>query len=106
MAAPLAPLDPSDSPLAFFGSELRRLRTEAARSQEAFGKQVYVTGAYVGLVEAAKRSPSQDFAERCDSALGTDGIFVRLWPLVNRQNFPSWFQGFVELEQAATKLAT
>jgi hypothetical protein len=29
---------------------------------------------------------------------------IRLWPLVNRGNFPSWFRDFVDLEAGATRI--
>lgn len=101
---PARELDPSSSVLAFFGSELRRFRSSAGITQERLGEIVNYTGALVGLIETARRIPSQDFAERCDAALGTDGALSRLWPLVNRGAFPSWFRGFVDLEAAATDI--
>ncbi|MBS2966571.1 helix-turn-helix domain-containing protein [Actinocrinis puniceicyclus] len=103
MAAPLD-LDPSSSVLAYFGSELRRYRIAAGLSQERLGEIVNYTGALVGLIETAKRTPSREFAELCDAALGTEGALSRLWPLVNRGSFPSWFRGYVELEAAATSI--
>lgn len=97
-------LDASSSVAAYFGSELRRLRTAADLSQGRLGEIINYTGALVGLIETAKRTPSRDFAERCDAALDTDGALSRLWPLVNRGNFPSWFRGYVELESSATAI--
>jgi transcriptional regulator with XRE-family HTH domain len=99
-------LDPSSSALAFFGSELRRYRTGAGLSQDRLGEVINYTGSLVGLVETARRSPSQEFAERCDAALGTGGALRRLWPLVNREAFPEWFRAFVEMEAAATRIFT
>lgn len=103
MAAPLE-LDPSSSVLAYFGSELRRYRIAAELSQERLGEAINYTGALVGLVETAKRTPTREFAELCDAALETGGALARLWPLVNRGHFPSWFRGFVELEATATTI--
>lgn len=97
-------LDPSSSVLAYFGSELRRFRTAANLSQGQLGEVINYTGALVGLIETAKRTPSRDFAERCDDALNTDGALSRLWPLVNQQLFPGWFRGYVELEATATRI--
>ena len=96
--------DPSSSVLAFFGSELRRFRTQAGLSQDRLGEIINYTGSLVGLVETARRSPSRQFAERCDAALGTDGQLARLWPLVHQGSFPSWFRGFADLEATATKI--
>jgi hypothetical protein len=105
MAAP-AELDPSSSVLAYFGSELRRYRVAAGLSQERLGQVINYTGALVGLVETAKRTPAREFAELCDAALETDGALSRLWPLVNRSNVPSWFRNYVELEPLARQIRT
>ncbi|EST39336.1 hypothetical protein N566_02480 [Streptomycetaceae bacterium MP113-05] len=99
-------LDPSASVLDYFGSELRRLRRAAGLSQERLGEIVNYTGALVGLVEIAKRSPSRDFTERCDGALGADGTLTRLWPLVSRSGLPGWFQDYAGLEARATEIRT
>lgn len=95
-------LDPASSVLAYFGSELRRYRTAAGLTQERLGEVISYTGSLVGQVETARRPPTREFAERCDAALDTDGALGRLWPLVSRAGFPSWFRGFVELEASAT----
>lgn len=99
-------LDPSASALAFFGSELRRLRNRSGLSQERLGEIINYTGSLVGLVETAVRNPGRDFAERCDGALGADGALTRLWPLVSRSGLPRWFQNYAELEAKATEIRT
>jgi transcriptional regulator with XRE-family HTH domain len=97
-------LDPAASVGAFFGAELRRYREAADLSQERLGEIIGYSGRLVGLVETARRTPSRDLAERCDAALGTDGTLARLWPLLNRDRFPSWFRGYAELEAIATEI--
>lgn len=97
-------LDPSASVLAYFGSELRRFRLEANLTQTQLGEAIIYTGALVGLVETAKRTPARDFTERCDTVLNTGGALMRLLPLLNRGVYPSWFRGYVELEATATRL--
>lgn len=97
-------LDPSASVLAYFGSELRRLRVAANMTQGQLGDAINYTGALVGLIETAKRTPAREFAELCDEVLNADGALIRLWPLVNQGNFPTWFRGYVELETTATAI--
>ena len=97
-------LDPSASVLAYFGSELRRFRTAADMTQGQLGEAINYTGALVGLVETAKRTPAREFAELCDEVLNTDGALIRLWPLLNRAVYPSWFRGYVDLEATATRI--
>jgi transcriptional regulator with XRE-family HTH domain len=77
-------LDPGSGPLAFFGAEFRRCRSAAGLSQDQLGDEIGYSGALVGRVETAGRTPQLDFAERCDKALRTGGLFARLWELVRR----------------------
>jgi transcriptional regulator with XRE-family HTH domain len=97
-------LDPSVSVPAYFGAELRRYRKAADLTQEELGEKVNYTGALISMIEAAKRTPTRQFAEVCDRVLATGGALARVWPLVNRASYPSWFRGFVELEATATTI--
>ncbi|QIY96647.1 helix-turn-helix transcriptional regulator [Streptomyces sp. S1D4-11] len=64
-------LDPSASPLDYFGAELRRKREEAGLKQSELGACIFCTGSLVGQIETAKKVPTRDFSERVDAALGT-----------------------------------
>lgn len=99
-------LDPSASPLDYYGSELRRLREAAGLNQAELGGCIFCTGSLVGQIETAKKVPTRDFSERLDAALGTDGAFSRLVGLVLRSQLPSWFQAFAEMEAKATYIST
>jgi transcriptional regulator with XRE-family HTH domain len=99
-------LDPSASPLDYYGSELRRLREAAGLTQEALGGIIFVTGSLVGQIETAHKVPTRDFSERVDAGLGTDGMFSRLVGLVLRSQLPVWFQQYAEMEARATYIST
>ncbi|MEU2548333.1 helix-turn-helix transcriptional regulator [Streptomyces roseolus] len=99
-------LDPSASPLDYYGSELRRLREEAGLSQTQLGKIVFCTGSLVGQIETAHKVPTREFSERIDAALMTGGLFTRLVGLVLRSQLPSWFQEYAEMEAQATYIST
>ncbi|MFJ2771413.1 Scr1 family TA system antitoxin-like transcriptional regulator [Streptomyces sp. NPDC087300] len=99
-------LDPSASPLDYYGSELRRLREAATLKQGQLGSIIFVTASLIGQVETAKKVPTRDFSERVDAALGTDGVFSRLVGLVLRSQLPSWFQAYAEMEARATFIST
>ncbi|NJQ00498.1 helix-turn-helix domain-containing protein [Streptomyces zingiberis] len=99
-------LDPTASVLAFFASELRRVRREAGVSQTDLARTAYVTPSLLSKIEAASRVPSQDLAEELDRSLGADGHFTRLWPLVIKHAYPPWFRPYVELERNATVIRT
>ncbi|WP_431041410.1 helix-turn-helix domain-containing protein [Streptomyces sp. P1-3] len=100
--------DPSSSLLAFFGSELRRVRLQAGVSQEEAAERAHTTQSMISKVEAAKRVPSEDLARDLDIAFKTDGYprghFSRLYPLVIRYAYPSWFLPFIELEREASSM--
>ncbi|KAB7849995.1 helix-turn-helix domain-containing protein [Streptomyces mobaraensis] len=91
--------DPTSSMLAFFGSELNRIRRKAGKSQTQAAEMAHTTQAMISYVERAKRVPSEPLAHDLDSAFGTDGHFGRLHPLVIKFAYPSWFLPYVELEQ-------
>ncbi|GAA4104062.1 helix-turn-helix domain-containing protein [Nonomuraea soli] len=103
---PARELDPSSSPLAFFGAELREHRLRAGLSQEQLADRLSYSLSLVCAVELARRTPSRDFAERADQVLETGGELSRLWPLVRQAVYPAWFRPWLEIEQTARTLQT
>ncbi|MGV9561037.1 helix-turn-helix domain-containing protein [Streptomyces sp. NPDC003480] len=99
-------LDPSASPLDYYGYELRRAREAAGLTLAQLGSAVFCTGSLIGQIETAAKVPQRDFSERLDAALGTDGLFSRLVGLVLRSQLPSWFQPYAEMESRALSIAT
>ncbi|MCY0946415.1 helix-turn-helix domain-containing protein [Streptomyces antarcticus] len=99
-------LDPSASPLDYYGFELRRLREDAKLKQGQLGEIIYCTGSLIGQIETARKVPTRDFSERLDAALGTGGLFSRLAGLVLRSQLPTWFQPYAEMEARATFIST
>ncbi|GAA4638022.1 helix-turn-helix transcriptional regulator [Actinoallomurus vinaceus] len=86
------PLDPSSSPLALFGAELRFLRERARLSQDQAGSKANYSGSHIGSVERAEDMPLRDFAVKMDQVLDGDGILPRLWDgLLKRSVHPPWF---------------
>ncbi|GLW50568.1 transcriptional regulator [Streptomyces sp. NBRC 14336] len=98
-------LDPSASPLDYFGYELRRKREEAGLTQRELGDVIFCTGSLVGQIETTLKVPTREFAERADAALMTDGMFTRLVGLVLRSQLPSWFQPYAEMEASASYIS-
>ncbi|MER7520789.1 helix-turn-helix transcriptional regulator [Streptomyces sp. NPDC126499] len=95
-------LDPSASPLDYYGYELRRLREEAGLKQDELGGILFCTGSLVGQIETAKKVPTRRFSEQLDAALMTGGLFSRLIGLVLKSQLPNWFQPYAEMEAKAT----
>lgn len=85
-------LDPSASPLDYYGSELRRKRESAGMTQEQLGSCIFCAASLIGQIETARKVPTRDISERLDAALLTEGFFGRLVGLVLRSQLPSWFQ--------------
>ncbi|MFB7264018.1 helix-turn-helix domain-containing protein [Streptomyces nojiriensis] len=99
-------LDPSASPLDYYGYELRRLREQAGLKQAQLGEIIFCTGSLICQIETTKRVPTRDFSERVDAALGTGGVFSRLVGLVLRSVLPTWFQPYAEMEARASYIST
>ncbi|MER6381082.1 helix-turn-helix transcriptional regulator [Streptomyces sp. NPDC001250] len=99
-------LDPSASPLDYYGFELRRFREAAGLTQRQLGDIINYTGSMVGQVETARKLPTLDFSQRSDAALCTGGLLTRLHPLVMRSQLPAWFQEVAELEVRAVEICS
>ncbi|WP_329616382.1 helix-turn-helix transcriptional regulator [Streptomyces brevispora] len=99
-------LDPSASPLDYYGWELRRQREAHGLKQHQLGEIIFCTGSLIGQIETTKKIPTRDFSERVDAALGTDGMFSRLMGLVLRSQLPTWFQPYAEMEARAAYIST
>ncbi|MFE9610269.1 Scr1 family TA system antitoxin-like transcriptional regulator [Streptomyces sp. NPDC006012] len=99
-------LDPSASPLDYYGYELRRAREAAGLTLAQLGSIVFCTGSLIGQIETAMKVPQREFSERVDAALGTDGLFSRLVGLVLRSQLPSWFQPYAEMEAKAAYISS
>ncbi|MFD0214218.1 helix-turn-helix transcriptional regulator [Streptomyces hirsutus] len=99
-------LDPSASPLDYYGWELRRQREAHGLKQGQLGEIIFCTGSLIGQIETTRKIPTRDFSERVDAALGTDGTFSRLIGLVLRSQLPTWFQPHAEMEARAAYLST
>ncbi|MCX5152442.1 helix-turn-helix domain-containing protein [Streptomyces sp. NBC_00291] len=99
-------LDPSASPLDYYGSELRRLREDAGLTQGQLGDIIFCAGSLVGQIETARKVPTRAFSERADAALVTGGVFSRLVGLVLRSQLPTWFQAYAEMEAKAAYIST
>ncbi|MFF5772237.1 Scr1 family TA system antitoxin-like transcriptional regulator [Streptomyces californicus] len=104
--AKIQTLDPSASPLDYFGSELRRVREAHGLKQGELGAMLYCSGSLIGQIETTKKVPTREFAEALDKALGTDGLFSRLVALVLRSQLPSWFRPYADMEAKATYIFT
>ncbi|MEV7841488.1 helix-turn-helix domain-containing protein [Streptomyces albidoflavus] len=80
MPQPPKPLDPTASPQAWFGHEVRDRRNAAKLSQAALGRRVQVSAAVIGYLERGDYPSCQQWlAQALDKALDADGLFAGAW---------------------------
>ncbi|GLW54150.1 hypothetical protein Kpho01_21610 [Kitasatospora phosalacinea] len=97
-------LDPSSSPLAAFGRQIRERRRRERLTQDGLGARAGYTGAYVSLIENGRRRPPVEFVRAIDRALGAAGALEGAWWILGRTAFHGGFPEYVGLEAAARRI--
>ncbi|MGW2961592.1 helix-turn-helix domain-containing protein [Streptomyces sp. NPDC001220] len=103
MAAP-KDLDPSSSPRALLGAELRHAREKAGLSQTELGQRLFVSGSFIGQLEAGTRRMLPDIARMLDEVLGTGGFFTRNCKAAAKSRYEEHFADAAESEAQATAI--
>ncbi|MGA5564952.1 helix-turn-helix domain-containing protein [Streptomyces platensis] len=98
------PLDPSSSPRAMLGAELRHKREEAGLPQEELGRPLFVSGSFIGQLEAGTRRMQLEYAVKIDEILGADGYFARNCEAATKSKYPDHFAEAAEAEALATAI--
>lgn len=105
---PRRPRDPGipSSPTEYFGVELRTYREASGLSRPQLAERLGYTPQWIGQIESGKSTPSEEFANDCDSFFETNGVFHRIWKwnqqLERIQVVPPGFRPFIEIEPGAT----
>ncbi|OKK25158.1 XRE family transcriptional regulator [Streptomyces sp. CB02488] len=94
-------LDPSSSPRALLGAELRHRREAAGLSQSELGAPLFLSGSFIGQLESGVRRMQMDQAEKFDEMLGADGFFVRNCEALKKSKYPEHFAEAAEAEARA-----
>ncbi|MFJ9548835.1 helix-turn-helix domain-containing protein, partial [Streptomyces erythrochromogenes] len=89
-------LDPSTSPRALLGAELRVARERAGMSQAELGEPLFVSGSFIGQLEAGTRRMHIDFARQIDDILDTNGFFARNCGAAAKSKYPDHFAAAAE----------
>ncbi|WP_175410803.1 helix-turn-helix transcriptional regulator [Streptomyces sp. TRM64462] len=97
-------LDPSSSPRALLGAELRHARENAGLSQEALGAPLFVSGSFIGQLEAGTRRIQHKMAVQLDELLGTNGFFERNCEAAGKSRYPDHFAEAAEAEALASAI--
>ncbi|MFE5720790.1 helix-turn-helix domain-containing protein [Streptomyces erythrochromogenes] len=95
-------LDPSSSPRALLGAELRVARERAGMSQAELGEPLFVSGSFIGQLEAGTRRMHIEFARQIDDILDTNGFFARNCGAAAKSKYPDHFAAAAEAEALAT----
>ncbi|MET9606391.1 helix-turn-helix transcriptional regulator [Streptomyces sp. NPDC006512] len=97
-------LDPSASPRALLGAELRVARERAGLSQAELAEALFVSGSFIGQLEAGTRRMHSDFAMQLDEILHTDGFFTRNCMALAKSKYPNHFAEAAEAEAEARSI--
>lgn len=97
-------LDPSSSPRAMLGAELRHQREKAGLSQEELGAALFVSGSFIGQLEAGTRRMLLEYAVKIDEILNTDGYFARNCEAATKSKYPDHFAEAAEAETFASTI--
>jgi transcriptional regulator with XRE-family HTH domain len=101
-------LDPTASPMHFFGAEVRLAREAARLTLAELGATVPCDGSTVSKVEAGLLAPTERFAEACDEAFPhMAGWFSRFYhdcQAWDNGPFPRWFEDWLAAEKQAATL--
>ncbi|MGW7063753.1 helix-turn-helix domain-containing protein [Streptomyces sp. NPDC054904] len=97
-------LDPSSSPRALLGAELRVARERAGLSQAELAERLFVSGSFIGQLESGTRRMHLDFAQQIDEILDTGGFFVRNCGAAAKSKYPDHFAAAAEAEALAKEI--
>ncbi|MER6381578.1 helix-turn-helix transcriptional regulator [Streptomyces sp. NPDC001250] len=97
-------LDPSSSPRALLGAELRHARERKGLSQEELGRRLFVSGSFIGQLEAGTRRMQPEFAVMLDEVLETGGFFTRNCRAAAKSKYEAHFADVADMEAQATAI--
>jgi transcriptional regulator with XRE-family HTH domain len=73
-------------------------------TQQAFAEKLGYSLALVSAVERCRRSPTADFAARCDEVTDAPGTFKRWQVQVSRESYPAFFAPVLAFERDAVRI--
>jgi transcriptional regulator with XRE-family HTH domain len=94
----------SETALATYAGELKAWRERMGLTQQAFADKLGYSAALVAAVEQCKRSPTADFAARCDEVTDAPGTFGRWQAQVARESYPAFFAPVLAFERDAVRI--
>ncbi|WP_307811687.1 helix-turn-helix transcriptional regulator [Streptomyces sp. AV19] len=92
------------SPAKEFGREIRIAREARGWSQARLAEEMHFQQPYVSKVETGQQLASAQFAEQCDLAFGTPGVYARMRQRAADAGSPVWFIPYLQLEREAASI--
>ncbi|MGW5401565.1 helix-turn-helix domain-containing protein [Streptomyces sp. NPDC003952] len=86
------------------GSELRVARKRAGLSQDKLGEPLFVSGSFIGQLEAGTRRMVPELAREIDKTLGTGDFFTRNCGALAKSKYPNHFAPAAEAEALAKEI--
>lgn len=84
-----------------YGEELRIRREAAGHTQQSLGDAVIMSPSMIAHIEAGRRRPRLEDAQRLDKELGVSGFFERWLPTLEAAQFADHFKDVAESERNA-----
>ncbi|MFK4112268.1 helix-turn-helix domain-containing protein [Streptomyces sp. NPDC002176] len=97
-------LDPASSPRAMIGSELRHARERKGLKQTELGQILFVSGSFIGQLEAGARRMQPEYARMLDEELDTGDYFARNCAATAKSKYPEHFAEAAEAEAQAISI--
>ncbi len=91
-------------PRALLGAELRHAREKTGLSQEELGGRLFVSGSFIGQLEAGTRRMQPEYARLLDEVLATEDFFQRNCAASAKSKYPEHFAEAAEAEATATEI--
>ena len=91
--------------LAAFASQLRAWRQQMGWTQVEAADKLGYSASLVSGIETMDKTPTADFAQRCDTTFQTPGTFATMRNLVAREVWPSYFAPVIDLATGPEVLA-
>ncbi|MFJ6139349.1 helix-turn-helix domain-containing protein [Kitasatospora sp. NPDC092286] len=97
-------LDPSSSPSAALGVQLRRSRESKGLTQGGLGEMIRFSASYISRIERGAEPPSRRLAQEADKVLGTGGTLELMLDQLEHSVLIEGFPEFAEHESRATAI--
>lgn len=92
------------SAMSAFARQLRAWRRRSNLTQTDLGDQIGYSASLVSGIETMDKTPTADFATRCDEVFDTPRTFADIQELIAREAWPSYFGPVTDFEARAARI--